>query len=85
MSQRSVFCALENRDLARIFAKALEGEGYRVCCVHDGSQALSAWRDFAPSLLILDISLPKQDGFKVLESIRRDAQGEPRPGWSRRS
>lgn len=73
MSERTVLCALDNRDLARIFEKALEGEGYRVLAVHDGIQALRAWQENPPGLMILDISLSKRDGFEVLESIHRDA------------
>ena len=37
MHQPTVLCAVENRDLAQIYRKALSGEGYRVVVVHDGS------------------------------------------------
>jgi len=76
MSDRTVLCALDNRDLARIFEKALEGEGYHVVVVHDGAQAVSAWRDNRPGLMILDISLPKRDGFEVVEKIRQQSACE---------
>jgi CheY-like chemotaxis protein len=77
MSDRTVLCALDNRDLARIFEKALEGEGYHVLVVHDGIRALAAWRENRPALVILDISLPKQDGFEVVESIREQSDSGP--------
>ncbi len=76
MSRPTVLCALDNRDLARIFEKALEGAGFRVLIVHDGARSLSAWREDRPDLLIADIALSKRDGFELVETMRREgAQG----------
>lgn len=70
MSLRTVLCALDNRDLARIFEKALEGQGYRVMLAGDGLQAQKLWIEARPDLVILDISLSKQDGFEVIGNTR---------------
>ena len=79
VSRRTVLCALDNRDLARIFEKALEGADYRVLIVHDGVRALSTWRNDQPDLVISDVSLPKRDGFEVAEDIRRQAEAGSTP------
>lgn len=70
MADRVVLCALDNRDLSRIFDKALRGEGYQVVLVHDGEQALHAIEEGTPDLLLLDVSLSKRDGFDVVRASR---------------
>jgi len=47
-------------------------EGYTVRTVGDGLAALQAVRDFRPSLVVLDVMLPGQDGFAVLHQLRRE-------------
>jgi CheY-like chemotaxis protein len=61
---------VENRDLARIYQKALAGEGYCVSVVHDGEQALEFVAGDPPDALLLDVTLPRRDGFEVLQSLR---------------
>lgn len=50
--------------------QALQQEGYEVHRAADGLEALRMVRDAKPDLLILDIMLPKMDGFEVLSQIR---------------
>lgn len=49
----------------------LRYEGYTVRAVGDGQAALQTAREFRPDLVILDVMLPGQDGFAVLEQLRR--------------
>ncbi len=79
MADRVVLCALDNRDLSRIFDKALRGEGYRVVMVHDGEQAVRAIDESEPDLLLLDISLAKRDGFEVVGFARKKAAEGEKP------
>lgn len=55
-------------DLLRLY---LEKDGYTVRIANDGEQALKEFANFAPDLMLLDIMMPKMDGFKVLEEIRK--------------
>lgn len=48
----------------------LRKAGFTVRVAGDGDQALRAIDDYVPDLVILDIMLPKQDGFAVCEAIR---------------
>lgn len=50
----------------------LEREGFRVASVSDGEAALAAVDDQQPVLMILDIMLPKLDGFDVCRQLRAD-------------
>jgi len=59
-------------DLAEALALNLEHLGYAVECVRDGRHALMAARARAPHLVLLDLGLPRLDGFGVLEQLRAD-------------
>ncbi len=48
----------------------LKQAGFTVRVARDGEQALRAIDDYVPDLVVLDIMLPKQDGFSVCEAIR---------------
>ncbi len=59
-------------DLAEALALNLEHLGYAVECVRDGRHALMAARARAPHLVLLDLGLPRLDGFGVLAQLRAD-------------
>lgn len=48
----------------------LENEGYKVITAGDGEKALELTKKLSPSLVILDIMLPKLDGWEVCKQIR---------------
>jgi len=50
----------------------LEMEGYEIATATDGEQALALIRRFKPDLIVLDIMLPRKDGFEVLREIRKE-------------
>jgi DNA-binding response OmpR family regulator len=50
----------------------LERDGYEVASVLDGEAALSRVRSHPPDLLILDVMLPRRNGFEVLKLVRSD-------------
>ena len=62
--------------LAEVIAENLELEGFDVEVVNDGAEALEAIRTRDPELVLLDMKMPKKDGFEVLEALRRAG---PRP------
>jgi DNA-binding response OmpR family regulator len=51
----------------------MKREGYVVQSVDDGQKAFDAAREFRPDLIILDIMMPKMDGYEVCQRIRADA------------
>ena len=60
----------DDRVLADVVAFTLRREGYQVILAFDGKSALQRWADEQPDLIILDINLPKLDGFSVCNHIR---------------
>ena len=71
----SILCVDNDRNLCEILAKALRGEGYRVSTAFDGEHAVGLLRRAPPDFLLLDLMLPKLDGFEVLQQLR--AMPEP--------
>lgn len=51
---------------------ALKKKGYEVLIARDGEEALYIFEKIKPCLVILDIMMPKIDGFEVLENIKMD-------------
>ncbi len=48
----------------------MKSAGYKVVVAYDGEQAIEKTKETAPDLLILDVMMPKLDGFEVCEKIR---------------
>ncbi|TWT75455.1 Transcriptional regulatory protein WalR [Posidoniimonas polymericola] len=57
---------------------ALESNGYEVLVARDGNQGLALTERENPSLVILDMMMPKRSGFLVLEKLRRTREDPPR-------
>ena len=55
----------------------LEAEGYSVASAEDGERGLQLVRDEPPDLVILDVMLPKMNGFQVLQTLRREGFAMP--------
>ncbi len=60
----------EIRSLLRLY---LENEGYQVVEACDGMEAMNLLRTENPGLVILDIMMPKMDGYQVLRKLREDS------------
>ena len=58
--------------LARAVKRILEDQGYLVDAVHDGLSAIDYATGFPYDLIILDVMLPKLDGFGVVRILRKD-------------
>jgi DNA-binding response OmpR family regulator len=63
----------DDRVLADLVAFTLRREGFQVIQAHDGEAALRRWSEEQPDLLVLDVNLPKVDGFTVCRRIRAEA------------
>lgn len=62
----------DNWDAARSLAMLLENLGYPVWIAHDGQGALDLARQHHPQIFLLDLGLPKIDGYQVAEQLRAD-------------
>ena len=62
----------DERPIAEILKYNLEKEGFEVILAFDGPEALDLVAKEQPDLIILDIMLPKKDGFTVCREIRTE-------------
>lgn len=60
----------DEKPLSEILCYNLEKEGYEVIIAYDGEQAINMGIEQNPNLILLDIMLPKYDGFQVCRKIR---------------
>jgi DNA-binding response OmpR family regulator len=63
----------DDRVLADVLAFTLRREGFQVILARDGVAALERWAEEQPDLIVLDVNLPKLDGFAVCQRIREQA------------
>jgi len=62
----------DDEKIARLLRIVLEENDYEVEVAHDGEEALYLYETYNPHLIVLDLMLPKIDGFTVLEKIREN-------------
>ncbi|MDQ6619659.1 MAG: response regulator [Pseudomonadota bacterium] len=66
----SVVIADDNEDLANSLALCLEVAGFETSVAYDGLQAVAAARALRPSAVILDLAMPRLDGYAAAQEIR---------------
>ena len=75
---RTVVVAEDDPDVTRIVDAQVRAAGYNAIIAFDGEQALAAVRAHVADVLVLDLMMPKLNGFDVLTQLR----GSP-PPWPR--
>lgn len=62
----------DDKFLSKIYATKLQKEGLEADFAHDGMAGLEKMKKKKPALVLLDIIMPRLDGFGVLEAMRSD-------------
>ena len=75
---RTVVVAEDDPDVTRIVDAQVRAAGYKAIIAFDGEQALAAVRAHAPDVLVLDLMMPKLNGFDVLTQLRESPAPWPR-------
>jgi CheY-like chemotaxis protein len=70
-AQLRVLLAEDNRDAAEAMSMLLELLGHQVRVVHDGAGAVEAARADTPDVALIDIGLPKLNGYEVAQRLRQ--------------
>ena len=65
----------DEANVQRLLQYTLKQSGYTVTIAGDGQEALRLWTAEQPALILLDVSLPKLDGYAVAERIRAQEAG----------
>jgi DNA-binding response OmpR family regulator len=67
-----ILAADDDEDILELVAFRLERSGFTVVRARDGEQALEAARREVPDLIVLDVMMPKMDGYEVTRALRAD-------------
>ena len=67
----SILIAEDDGDIRGLLRLYLESEGYRVLEAEDGAQALTLAREETPDMAILDVMMPKLNGYELTRALRK--------------
>lgn len=76
ISRSRILVVDDNPDTTATLALLLERTGHQVQVAHDGLEAVHAVAAFQPDVVLLDIGLPKMNGFEVARRIRQEGGGK---------
>lgn len=71
-SARTILLADDDQFVSVVYKEGLEHAGYRVELAGDGQKAMDILQTNPPDIVVLDLILPKVNGFDVLKSIRNN-------------
>jgi DNA-binding response OmpR family regulator len=74
---RKILIAEDEKPLANALNLKLKGAGFDTQVVYNGDDALSALKENFYDLLLVDIMMPKRDGFSVLEELKKIEKAPP--------
>ena len=77
--KKRILLVEDDEFLAELYATKLNLEGYQVELAGDGEKGLRLAKSGKPELILLDIILPKKDGFEVLKELKADPVTKPIP------
>ncbi|MFC3253464.1 response regulator transcription factor [Paenibacillus sepulcri] len=67
----SIIIADDESNITDVCRRYLEREGYEVRIAHNGAAALELWEERRADLLVLDLMMPRMDGWQVCEAVRQ--------------
>ncbi|WOX07155.1 hybrid sensor histidine kinase/response regulator [Microbulbifer pacificus] len=73
-AQKLVMVVDDSVTVRKVTTRFLEREGYRVITAKDGQDAIIQLQDVIPDVMLLDIEMPRMDGFEVARNIRSSSR-----------
>jgi len=74
MERLRILLVDDEPDMIKLVGKRLESEGYAVIVAMDGQEALGKAKEECPDLILLDLMLPKLNGFEVCTLLKQDTR-----------
>jgi DNA-binding response OmpR family regulator len=71
VSKNRILVVDDDPNISRLVKMYLEKEGFEVETAYRGDEALKAFRESAPNLVLLDVMLPGMDGWQVCREVRK--------------
>ena len=72
MTQKKILLVDDSSTMILMERMALSGGGYQLLAARDGEEAVKTARDQKPDLILLDVVMPKMDGFEVCRRLRSE-------------
>lgn len=69
----------DSADIRLLLSRSLKAAGYEVFQASDGSEVMAAVQSYEPDLVLLDVSMPKVDGFTALGQLKHDPRTKTIP------
>lgn len=70
MSEPKILVADDDSNICELLRLYIDKEGFKTVIAHDGEEAISLFESESPDLILLDIMMPKIDGWQVCRKIR---------------
>jgi DNA-binding response OmpR family regulator len=74
MPNQKILIVEDEKDLIKVLKYNLEKEGYKTIIAQNGEAGLTAFKKEKPDLVLLDVMLPKLDGFEFCRIVRKDSK-----------
>jgi len=72
MAAKTVLIADDEQDIVETLQFMLEAEGIKCITAYNGEDALNFAKNFNPDLILLDVMMPKMNGYKVCRLLKFD-------------
>ena len=79
MSEIKILIVDDSDTKRALYSEMLEKEGYKIVEAKDGEEGLNKARTESPDLIITDLEMPKMNGFKMIEAIKKNEKGRMIP------
>jgi CheY-like chemotaxis protein len=73
---RKILVVDDNRDSARSLGSFLRLQGHNVELAHDGAEAVTVADQFRPEVILMDVGMPKLNGYRATQQIRKKPWGQ---------
>jgi CheY-like chemotaxis protein len=70
--KKKILIVADEKNLIELLKKKLTNEDYEVSVAHNGEEGLRTMKKIKPDLILLDIVMPRIDGFEVMEAMAKD-------------
>ena len=71
-SSKKLMVVDDDRFITKVYSIKLTHEGYDVILAYNGEEALKKAKEEKPKLILLDLIMPRMDGFETLEKLKKD-------------
>ncbi|MCB0701817.1 MAG: response regulator [Candidatus Kapaibacterium sp.] len=74
MSSKPILVVDDNKITTKLLKRYLESNGYEVMIAHDGIECLEAVKEKKPYAIVLDVMMPRMDGYETVRNLKANAE-----------